>query len=170
LLQDKNACRLHRGFVGGVRCFSRGNSVPQVPEPGIVGIAVFDEQHAAIAASVSSLRSAIRTPSAPADRLVAMPLYTAVELLFRDHFSAEDERMLASYYPLVNKHRAAHIAILNDIARTKNRFLVFGYSVRMPAEKCESEVVALVSSWIAEHIEGLDKPLAEFLLAREGTR
>jgi len=79
----------------------------------------------------------------------------------RRHFAAEQAAMLAAGYPFGDAHAQEHARFLLEILRLEHE------GTARPASAWLSTKIALaLSSWLREHMLGVDRDLCAFLRAR----
>jgi len=112
-----------------------------------------DSQHQRLFALVNDLHQAMSSPEGAGD------LSRALEELIdftRVHFATEESLMTRHAYPEYDKHRAEHLALLQDVGQLLQRFrdgdVLIPFAIELDLE-----------AWAIKHIETSDKPLAAFL-------
>ena len=113
-----------------------------------LGIAMMDEQHAAMAARLNALGQAMRNGEDPLPFLEDAQRYTAF------HFASEEQLMRDHAYAGIDLHRDLHRLLLADLHRLPVRAGGVGLALRYLQE------------WLVRHVDGADRDLAETLRQR----
>ena len=130
---------------------------PDTPQSWIaahgVGIREIDEQHAHLAGLIDRLAVALHDGARPediAERLSEIVDHTAM------HFASEERLMAEHEVANAEQHRNAHRRLLDDIR-----------NLRLDRELPSiSLILRYLQEWLIRHVDGLDKPLGQVLLAR----
>lgn len=115
-----------------------------------------DAQHRTLLELINSLWQAIVTQTS-AEQL--LPHVEALERYTLTHFAEEEQFMLASNYPRLEEHRAAHRSFVQRIADEKTVVLDGGF-IRL-------DLVRFLNEWLVKHILVVDKDYATFVKQSE---
>ena len=116
-----------------------------------------DAQHRTLLELINSLWQAIVTQTS-AEHL--LPHVEALDRYTLTHFAEEEQFMLASGYPRLEEHRAAHRSFEQRIAGEKAIVLDGGF-VRL-------DLVRFLNDWLINHILVVDKDYAQYV--KQGER
>jgi hemerythrin-like metal-binding protein len=75
------------------------------------------------------------------------------------HFETEEKHMLANKYPLLEKHKIQHQALINQTAQIIKM-------VNVNERKAVTSLEVLLKNWVVKHILTHDKTYGEFLKER----
>jgi hemerythrin len=73
------------------------------------------------------------------------------------HFADEEAAMAAAGYPDLESHRDAHKGFIMRVAKERHRVVQNGYVAL--------DLVRFLQEWLIEHIAGLDKRYAQYVLS-----
>lgn len=120
-----------------------------------VGVHDIDEQHKKIVDLINSLHDAMVAGQAAA---VVSGVLAETQAVTRHHFSHEEALMGTHAYPERGRHTAEHERFLARIG---------DYAARHAAgeERVALEAVVFLVDWLAEHNQGSDQKLAQYLKA-----
>lgn len=76
-----------------------------------------------------------------------------------DHFAAEQELMRASGYPAYEAHVEEHSRLLDRVSRLLTEFAAGRAELTLQTARS-------LRPWLLDHIQGMDRALASFLLRR----
>lgn len=115
----------------------------------VIGIEALDREHQELLERLNELRE-----HGKQGRPTPKTLLTGLVARFGQHFQEEEMRMLARGYAGFSPHFEAHQSFLEQLAAQVEN---------SPPEQVDPDALL---QWEAEHIARLDRPMAEFLLAR----
>ncbi|HTN51237.1 MAG TPA: bacteriohemerythrin [Anaeromyxobacter sp.] len=122
------------------------------------GIALIDEQHRGLYATVAKLHQAMRQ-----GRMEVVPeVLEALQAYVGTHFATEEGEMEAAGYPGLAAHRDAHQAFVVEFLK---------HRAALARGATASGVVALsawLGEWLRDHVRRVDGEMARFLRTRNG--
>jgi hemerythrin-like metal-binding protein len=113
----------------------------------LVGVKTLDSQHAGLIADLNQLYSAITIGNA--NCCADSPLRNLLKHAL-DHFSAEEELMVATEYPALVQHRAKHRNFVRQVEEYLARCKVGDNTMRIP-------LLNFIRDWLTNHIQEEDR-------------
>ena len=129
-------------------------SQPWLPEMTL-GHEAIDEQHRRIFRILGELQEAIQEGRAHAE--VGRTL-SAVAVFVGAHFRMEEDLMRRSAFPGLAAHQAKHLAVQAQVEAMVDQFHRDGLA--------PLDLARFRADWVHGHIQGEDRPLAEYLAVR----
>jgi hemerythrin-like metal-binding protein len=133
--------------------------VAPLPDSLIVGHADIDADHRELYEHVEDFREALFS-GAP-DLEFMRSFLTFLNAFLVEHFRRENEFMVDTAYPALEKHRRAHMKLWHDMLDLTESCEKSGFD-----QTCVVRVSTLVLMWLDRHVAEHDRPLAIFLRAR----
>ncbi len=139
---------------------------PPTPRPGAVvwcpelstGIDLLDNAHRLILEQIETLLTALRQEQAPS---TVRALVAVLEQYATEHFDHEEELMRATHYPDAFRHYGGHGLLKTYLAGIKKEM-----GNATPNLERIADVARLLASAVVDHLDTLDRELAEYLRAR----
>lgn len=131
-----------------------------------VGIAGVDEQHRRLIGLVNRLHEVIERSDQTATLAAVLSEIDTVRAVIDEltayaacHFATEDAYMTAHPQPEDDRHRAEHLAFVEQIGR-------FREACGQPKSRQSLEIATFCKTWWENHILQTDKALGAFLVTR----
>ena len=123
------------------------------------GIPLIDTQHKNIITRINEFLDAVSQGRGKKEIEKAIKI---LDEFANTHFETENKYMLQYKYPDYKLHKAQHEKYINVIDSLK-----IEYDIRILSPDFEKKIKIVLLSYLRDHIEKFDKPLADFLRQRK---
>jgi hemerythrin len=121
-----------------------------------LNLATIDQQHCELVGMINDLDRAMGEGR---DRAVIGWILSSLEAYSHYHFGLEEDLLATHQYPHLDDHRSEHQTFVRDLSE-------FRAAHEQGRVDVSVGVMAFLCHWLRDHISGIDRNYAPFLIAR----